>query len=116
LLYSYAYDLEKLANYVADFHDLVDTYSQTLPQSRFRIVDYESLVDDAEGEIRGMLEFAGLGFEPACLNFHENVAPVATASVSQVRQPIYSSAKGRWNQYEAALQPALRILRDRGCL
>jgi tetratricopeptide (TPR) repeat protein len=115
-LYSYAYDLEKLANYVADFHDLVDTYSQTLPQSKFRIVDYESLVDDAEGEIRGMLEFAGLGFEPACLNFHENVAPVATASVSQVRQPIYSSAKGRWNQYEAALQPALRILRDRGCL
>ena len=115
-LYSYAYDLRKLANYVADFHDLADTYSQALPQSRFRLVDYESLVDNAEGEIRGMLEFAGLGFEPACLNFHENAAPVATASVSQVRQPIYNSAKGRWKKYEASLEPALAVLRARGRL
>ncbi|WP_375210135.1 sulfotransferase [Hyphomonas jannaschiana] len=115
-LYSYAYDLERLARYVADFHDLADTYEQKLPGTRFRIVNYERLVGSPDSEIRDILAFAGLGFEAACLDFHKNESPVATASVSQVRQPIYTSAIGRWTQYKAALQPALAVLRDRGRL
>lgn len=114
--YRFAYSLENLAEYVADFNELVETYVEALPPSRFTVVDYEDLVDNPEAEIRRLLEFSGLTFEPACLQFHNNPAPVATASVAQVRQPIYTSAKGRWKRYRAPLEPALKILRERGRL
>ncbi|MCA8903785.1 MAG: sulfotransferase [Hyphomonas sp.] len=114
--YRFAYDLESLAEYVAEFNDLVEAYVSALPASRFTVVDYETLIDNPEAEIRRLLEFSGLSFEQACLDFQDNPAPVATASVAQVRQPIYTSSRGRWKRYEAPLRPALRILRERGWL
>ncbi len=110
--YRYAYDQEALAEYVSAFYDLVDTYLQTLPISRFMVVDYENLVNGPDVEIKRLLDFSGLEFEQACLDFQNNPAPVSTASVAQVRQPIYTSSKGRWQKYEAYLQPALKILRE----
>jgi tetratricopeptide (TPR) repeat protein len=114
--YRFAYDLESLAKYVAEFRDLVATYAEALPASRFTVIDYESLVGNPELEIRRLLEFSGLAFEPACLEFQNNPAPVATASVAQVRQPIYATSNGRWKRYQTHLEPALRILRDRGMM
>ncbi|MGA7537494.1 MAG: hypothetical protein WBW93_01875 [Steroidobacteraceae bacterium] len=56
--------------------------------------------------VRGLLEHVGLPFDPACLEFHLNPAPVITASSAQVRQPLYSSALEQWRHYEAWLAPA----------
>lgn len=115
-IYRFAQHLGDLAEYVVLFRKLVDAYSANLPASRFTIVDYEILVESAEMEIRRVLDFCGLDFEQACLDFHENAAPVSTASVSQVRRPMYSSSKGRWKRFEAQLEPALKILRAHGLM
>lgn len=114
--YRCTYDLEQLAEYVASFHDLVETYLQTLPETRFTVLDYESLVAAPETETGRLLAFCGLGFEPACLDFQNNAAPVATASVAQVRKPIFTSSKGRWTRYREHLEPALKILIARGLM
>jgi hypothetical protein len=115
-IYRFAQHLEDLAEYVVMFRKLVETYSASLPASRFTVIDYETLVDSAESEIRRALDFCGLEFEQSCLDFHENAAPVSTASVSQVRRPMYSSSKGRWMRFETQLGPALKILRERGAM
>jgi hypothetical protein len=108
--YAYAYGLETAADYYVKFDDLMRAFAESLPQDRFCEVSYEAIVDDLEREARRLLDFCGLTFEPECLAFHQNAAPVATASAAQVRQPIYRSALGRWKRYRPGLDPALRVL------
>ncbi|MCB9970929.1 MAG: sulfotransferase [Hyphomonas sp.] len=114
--YDYAYDLEACARYYVGFDRLVSHFARTLPPDRFREVHYERVVADIENETRALLGFCGLDFEPACLAFHENTAPVATASSAQVRQPLYTTSLARWKRYEAGLGPALGVLEAAGCL
>ncbi len=114
--YNYAYTLEDTARYYAGFDKLVRHYETVLPPERFIVVHYEQLVTSLEAETRRLLEFCGLPFEESCLAFHENAAPVATASSAQVREPLYTSALARWRRYEAGLAPALDILEAEGCL
>ena len=114
--YNYAFDLDATARYYARFDRLVASYRETLPQDRFTEVSYEKVVEDIESEARRLLDFCGLEFEPACIEFHKNKAPVATASSVQVRQPLYSSSVGRWRRYRPAIDSALNILVDAGCL
>ncbi|MEZ5953843.1 MAG: sulfotransferase [Hyphomonas sp.] len=114
--YDYAYDLEACARYYVGFDRMVAHYSEVLPPDRFRQVRYEQVVGDIETETRALLDFCGLEFEPACVSFHENTAPVATASSAQVREPLYTRSLARWKRYEAGLKPALDILEAAGCL
>lgn len=114
--YNYAYTLEDTAHYYAGFDRLVHHFETALPPERFRVVHYERVVTELDSEVRRLLAFCGLPFEAACLAFHENAAPVATASSAQVREPLYTSALGRWKRYEAGLKPALDILDAAGCL
>ncbi|MEQ8434075.1 MAG: sulfotransferase [Oceanicaulis sp.] len=114
--YAYAYDLEWTARYVVAFNSLIEAFESALPPGRFRIVEYEAILDDQEAVTRSVLDFCGLEFDPACLRFHENSAPVATASAAQVRQPLYTGSRGRWKRYRPALDPALDILSAAGLL
>jgi tetratricopeptide (TPR) repeat protein len=76
-------------------------------------VNYEKLVADLEGQSRRLIEFLGLDWDPACLEFHRTERTVATVSHWQVRQPIYSSSIGRWRYYEKHLGPLFAALNDR---
>ncbi|NQY12366.1 MAG: sulfotransferase [Henriciella sp.] len=114
--YNYAYDLETAARYYAQFDRLVEHFKETLPATRFTTVQYESVVSDIETETRRLLDFCGLAFEQACVEFHTNQAPVATASSAQVRQPLYTSALARWKRYRPGLDPMLNVLVEEGCL
>ncbi len=114
--YNYAYTLEDTARYYAQFDQMVRTFEETLPPDRFTVVHYERIVTGLETEARRLLDFCGLPFEAQCLAFHENAAPVATASSAQVREPLYTGALARWKRYEAGLKPALDILEAAGCL
>ena len=114
--YAYAFDLADTARYFVQFDRLVRAFAANLPAERFRVVKYENMVSDFEAEVRSLLGFCGLSFEPACLDFHENTAPVATASAAQVRQPLYTSALARWKRYRPALDPAIAILVEAGCM
>ena len=66
-------------------------------------VDYEETVADLEGVARRLVGWCGLEWEPRCLEFHRLKRPVRTASVIQVRQPIFRTSVGRWKNYEQAL-------------
>ena len=66
---------------------------------------YEHLIEDPESEIRRLLAYCGLRFEPACLSFHETARPVRTASSEQVRQPLYREGLDQWRNYEPWLGP-----------
>lgn len=114
--YAYAFSLEDTARYFVQFDTMVRHFEATLPPDRFRVVSYEGLVTDFEPCVRALLDFCGLSFEQACLDFHENAGPVATASAAQVRQPLYTSALARWKRYRPALDPAIRLLVEAGCM
>jgi len=66
-------------------------------------VDYEDTVADLEGVARRLLAACGVDWEPACLEFHRTQRPVRTASVAQVRQPVYKRSVARWKNYEGDL-------------
>jgi len=75
-------------------------------------VNYENLVADLESESRRLIEFLGLDWEPACLEFHRTERTIATVSHWQVRQPLYSNSVGRWRNYEKHLAPLFAALND----
>jgi hypothetical protein len=75
-------------------------------------VDYDTLVRNPETAIRDVTTFLDLPFEAACLNFQSSRAPVKTASVWQVREPLYQRSSGRWRNYESHLGPLLEALND----
>lgn len=112
--YDYGYDLHDLAQHYLLFDRLVAHWRETLPGDRFTEVAYEALVDDQEGQTRRLLDVCGLGWDPACLAFHDNAAPTATASSAQVRRPLYADSIGRWRRYGARLQPLADALRAGG--
>lgn len=114
--YAYALRLEETARYYIRFDALVRTFEAALPPERFRVVSYESLVQDFEPTVRSLLDVCGLDFEASCLDFHTHTGPVATASAAQVRQPLYTSALGRWKRYRPQLDPAIRLLVNAGCM
>lgn len=115
-LLDYTFDLEATARYYVRFDAMMRVFAERLPKDRFCEVAYEDVVSDLEGQTRRMLEFCGLGFEKACLQFDKNASPVATASAAQVRQPLYASSVGRWTKYRPAIDPALKVLVEGGVM
>jgi hypothetical protein len=73
-------------------------------------VQYEEVVADTEQEVRKLLAYCGLMFEPGCLRFWDSGRAVSTASAQQVRQPIYREALEQWRHYEAWLSPLVDAL------
>ncbi len=84
---------------------------QVLPLAMLE-VQYEDVVADLEGQSRRLINFLGLPWDPACLDFHRTQGTVLTSSVWQVRQPIYTGSVGRWRHYERHLGPLLEVLKD----
>ena len=107
---AFTYDQVELGRFHRDYQELMAHWRAILPETHFLEVDYEAVVDDLEGQARRMLAFLGLPWDPACLEFHRTERPVRTASVNQVREPIYRSSTGKWRQHAAQLQPLLGAL------
>ena len=106
----YAYDLGELGRYYRAYERLMDHWRRVLPEGAMLDVRYEDVVDDIESQARRMLAFCGLPWDDACLAFYENKRPVSTASLYQVRQPLYRSSLGRWKAYADRLGPLLDAL------
>ncbi|MEJ2273495.1 MAG: sulfotransferase [Woeseiaceae bacterium] len=107
--YLFSYDLETIGRYYNDYVALMEHWHAVLPD-QVLTVRYEDLVDDLPGAISTILDYCGLGFEDACLNFHLNERAVATPSSEQVRQPLYRDALEHWRNYEAYLEPLIRVI------
>ncbi|NCF24693.1 MAG: tetratricopeptide repeat protein, partial [Gammaproteobacteria bacterium] len=100
----FTYDLEDVGLYYRDYVDLMDHWDTVLPGKVLR-VQYEDVVNDTVHEVRRILDYCGLPYEDACVNFHETKRSVRTPSSEQVRQPIYTSGLEQWRNYEAWLEP-----------
>jgi tetratricopeptide (TPR) repeat protein len=107
---AFTYDLVELGRFYRDYEALMEGWRRLLPDNRFMDVDYEKIVDDPETESRRLLSFVGLEWNDACMRFYENRRVVKTASLRQVRKPIYGTSKGRWKPYAAHLGPLLSAL------
>jgi hypothetical protein len=108
---SFTYDLDHVGRYYADYVRLMAHVDDVLPGRVHRVI-YERMVDDTEREVRALLDYCGLEFEPACLEFYKTDRAVRTASSEQVRQPIYRDATDEWRVYESQLGPLKKALGD----
>jgi tetratricopeptide (TPR) repeat protein len=105
----WACDPEHIVSRFRAYHRLMQHWRRVLPVPVLE-VDYEETVADLEAVARRLVAWCGLDWEPACLSYHEGRRPVRTASVMQVRQPIYTHAVARWKHYEQSLAPLLSRL------
>ena len=95
----FTYSQQDIGRYYAGYVELMDHWKRLYPESILQ-VNYEDVVDDLEPQVRRMLDFLGVPFEPACVEFHRTKRSVRTASSEQVRQPIYRSGIEQWRHFE----------------
>ena len=107
----FTYSNEDIARYYRTYLQLMQHWDAVLPGWILR-VQHEDLVDDLEGNVRRILEFCGLDFEPQCIEFYKTVRSVRTASSEQVRQPIYRAGLDHWKHFEPWLGPLKDALGD----
>lgn len=105
----YAGDLGDIAHYYLQYRRLMTHWQSAFP-GRILDVDYDALVSDPVPAVRSALEFIGLEWESACMDFHLSRSAVRTASYWQVRQPLYRHASGRWRHYRRYLEELRRRL------
>ena len=111
--YPFSYDLKDIGRYYLAYDAMMSHWRRLFP-GRILDVQYEELVDSQEAVSRKILEHCGLPWEEACIEFHRNTAPTATASAAQVRRPIYREARDLWRVHETALAPLADVLRKGG--
>jgi tetratricopeptide (TPR) repeat protein len=105
----FSYGLEDIGNYYRQYITLMDHWDKVLPGFVLR-VQHEDVVEDLETQVRRILDFCGLPFEQACLDFHKTERSVRTPSAEQVRQPIYKTGLDQWRNFEEHLQPLIDAL------
>ncbi len=106
---TFTYDLADIGEYYLEYQRMMDHWHAVLP-GKVLTVQYEEVVTDLEGQVARILEYCGLPWEDACVNFHETSRPVRTASSEQVRQPIYTKAINFWRNYEENLDELIEII------
>jgi tetratricopeptide (TPR) repeat protein len=98
----FTYGLDEIARYYRAYVDLMKHWDRVLPGVVLR-VHYENVVADTPAQVRRLLDFVGVPFEDACLEYHRTERSVRTPSSEQVRQPIYTSGLDYWRNYESSL-------------
>jgi hypothetical protein len=105
----WACDLAHIGTRAREYLRLMEHWRRALPVPMLEI-DYEEVVADLEGSARKLVAWCGLEWDPACLAFHRTKRVVRTASMTQVREPLYARSVGRWRHYREVLGPLLQLL------
>jgi tetratricopeptide (TPR) repeat protein len=107
----FTYSVDDIARYYRTYLELMRHWDRVLPGWVLR-VQHEDVVDDLESNVRRILDFCDLEFEPQCVEFHKTARSVRTASSEQVRRPIYREGLEQWKNFEPWLQPLVDALGD----
>jgi hypothetical protein len=105
----FTYSIDDIARYYRTYLELMTHWHAVLP-GRVLTVHYEDVVEDLEGNVRRILNYCGLPFEPACLEFHKTSRSVHSASSEQVRRPLSREGLHQWRHYEPWLGPLREAL------
>ena len=105
----FTYSIEDIARYYRSYVELMAHWDTVLPGRVLRVL-HEEVVEDLESNVRRLLDFCGLAFEPACLEFHKTERSIRTASSEQVRQPIFKEGLDQWRHFEPWLGPLKQAL------
>jgi tetratricopeptide (TPR) repeat protein len=109
----FTYSLEDIGRYYRTYLELMAHWDSVLP-GKVLCVEHEDVVDDLEGNVRRILDFCGLEFEPQCVEFYKTERSIRTASSEQVRRPIFKEGIDQWRNFEPWLGPLKEVLgRDR---
>lgn len=111
--FSFSYELGELADFYIGYREMMAHWQRILP-GRILDVAYEDIVRSQEATTRMVLDYCGLPFEAACLDFHSAAGAVTTASSVQVRQPVYDSSLEQWRHYAEGLRPLRERLEAAG--
>ena len=107
----FTYSIEDISRYYRTYVELMEHWDAVLPGRVLRI-QHEEVVDDLESNVRRILDYCGLPFEDACLEFHKTKRSVRTASSEQVRRPIFRDGLDQWRHFEPWLGPLKAALGD----
>jgi tetratricopeptide (TPR) repeat protein len=108
---NFSYSQDSIGHFYRDYVRFMDHIEALQPGAVHRVLN-ERLIDDPESEVRRMLDFIGVPFDPACLEFHRNTRAVQTPSAEQVRRPINRDGVDYWKHYEPWLTPMKEALGD----
>ena len=111
--YYHSYDQEEMARHYIRYRKLMDHY-RTVLGDRILDIPYEGTVENLENNARKLIDFLGLSWQDACLDFHKQDGAVTTASAAQVREKAHSRSVGRWRKYKDFLKPMKRVLDEAG--
>jgi len=100
----FTYSIEDIARYYRTYLDLMNHWDTVLPGRVLR-VQHEEVIENLDGQVRRILDYCGLSYEPGCVEFHKTKRSVRTPSAEQVRQPIYRDGLDQWRHYEGWLAP-----------
>ena len=107
---NWAFDQSDIANYYNLHLSLMEYWKSKLGNFIYEI-KYENLVSNKEDEVKKLIEFCGLEWDPACLNHHKNYkTPIKTVSISQARKPVYQSSVNSNSNYEKYLSEMFSLL------
>ena len=106
---SFSYSLEAIGHFYRDYWRFMRHFDEVQPGAAHRVLN-EKLIEDPEGEVRRLLDFVGVPFDPVCLEFHRNTRAVRTPSAEQVRRPINADGVDSWKPYETWLGPLKQAL------
>jgi len=109
--HAWSYDLRHLGRHYRRYFELMSFWSEIFGD-RILHVRYEDMVDDLEAQARRLFDHVSLPFEEQSLNFHENPNPMRTASVLQVRKPLYRTSVDRWRKHRDVLAPLYDEIED----
>lgn len=108
--YPHSYDQQEMARHHARYLHLMSVWRERFP-GQFFDIHYEDIATNLEPNAHQLIDFLGLPWEQACLDFHQQSAAVTTASAVQVREPAHTRSIGRWKKYQKQLAPMLAEFR-----
>jgi cytochrome c-type biogenesis protein CcmH/NrfG len=105
----FSYSLETIGTFYRDYWRFMRRFDELQPGAVHRLIN-EKIIEDPEGEVRRLLAYLGLPFDPACLEFHKTERAIRTPSAEQVRKPINREGVDYWRHYEPWLDPLKEAL------
>ena len=105
----FSYNQTELGTYYRLYRDLMEHWKRLLPD-KILDISYEKLVVDPEKNVRAILDYCELSWDPKCLSFYQNSRQVLTASATQVRQPVHQKSVRRWQRFKKRLAPLQKAL------